>query len=40
MRKIYSSPEFELLDMQKDVVLSSGNSNNLGEGDWGVQDEL
>lgn len=43
MRKLYLSPALRLIVLEQDVILKSditSNPNNLGNGDWGVQDEL
>ena len=39
MKKAYERPGLELVVCDQDVVLNS-TPDNLGLGDWGVQDEL
>lgn len=40
MKKAYKSPKLEKVVLEIDVVLASSLIFDLGDGDWGVQDEL
>lgn len=40
MKKAYKSPKFSKVMFESDVILTSTLAYDLGEGDWGVPDEL
>ena len=41
MKKAYISPEFDKEALVgRDIILASQLAVNLGDGDWGVEDEL
>ena len=41
MKRVYFSPELEKdLFVEQEAILASCSQTNLGEGDWGVQDDF